>query len=263
MLTIVSQQNEPDQQDPAAAGPVSAGPPAGGPAARPLPAAELLLADLAREREAERRNLRRAVLAAVLFHVLLLAITFPELQSRPLDIQRPATVHVVPQMRFKPPPPAAQREEPKQKKKRIPIPDPTPDEPEPIEVPEVDLPEVDLPQLDDIVFGIPGPPEGIPGAGADGPYQIGGDVTPPVKIYDLQPRYTEEARKARIQGIVILQGVVDANGDVTRIQVIKGLTLGLTESAVETVKQWKYKPAMKNGEPVAVYYVIRVGFWMQ
>ena len=265
MLTIVSEDTKPvaPAADPSSPEPAP-GPAAPSPASPPPDAApgDAMLEELAREREAERRNLRRAVVAAVVFHVILLLVTFPEIQSRPLEIRRPATVHVVPQMRFKPPPPKGPQEVPKPKAKRIPIPDPTPDEPEPIEVPEVELPQIDLPPLDDVVFGIPGPPEGIPGIG-DGPYQIGGDVTPPEVITKVKPRYTEEARKARIEGIVLLQSVVDARGNVTRVQVVKGLGMGLTESAIESVQQFKYRPATRNGEPVAVYMLMRVNFSLQ
>ena len=239
MLTIVSEDTKPaaPAADPSSPEPAP-GPAAPSPASPPPDAApgDAMLEELARERDAERRNLRRAVVAAVAFHVILLLVTFPEIQSRPLEIRRPATVHVVPQMRFKPPPPKGPQEVPKPKAKRIPIPDPTPDEPEPIEVPEVEVPEIDLPPLDDIVFGIPGPPEGIPGAGADGPYQIGG---------------------------VLLQSVIDAHGNVTRVQVVKGLGMGLTESAIESVQQFKYRPATRNGEPVAVYMLMRVNFSLQ
>ncbi len=268
MLNFVSEHSE--QQDPAPE-PASAGtaadPPAPPPAGHalvppPAPAAELMLAELASERAAERRTLGRAALAAILFHVLLLIVTFPELRSQALEIKKPSRVHIVPQNRFRPPPPSGPTEAPKKKVKRIPIPDPTPDDPEPIEVPEIELPEIDLPQIDDIVFGIPGPPKGFPGTG-DGPLQIGGNVKPPVVISKFKPRYTEEARKARIEGIVLLQTVITERGDVTRVQVVKGLTMGLTESAIETVKQWQYKPATQEGKPVAVYMLMQVRFSLQ
>lgn len=230
-------------------------------------AAELILEEAGRERDRDRRNLRLGLLVALLFHAVVLVIHFPELALRQIRVERPGKVYVVSQARFKPPPPpTGQKQTPKPKKKRIPIPDPTPDDPEPILAEEIEIPEDAFPEVADVVFGIPGPPEGGLGTstgGGDGSYQIGGGIKPPVKILYSQPRYTEEARKARIQGIVILQCVVDVNGNVTQVQLVKGLTLGLSESAIETVKQWKYKPATLDGEPVPVYYLIRVGFWLQ
>ena len=90
--------------------------------------------------------------------------------------------------------------------------------------------------------------------------EVGGGVRAPVKIFAPEPRYTEEARRARIQGMVILRAVIDEHGDVADVKVLKDLPLGLVESAIETVKQWKYEPATLDGEPVPVYFIISVGF---
>ncbi len=229
---------------------------------KPVDAGEILLADLERERVAERRRMRWAVLVAFVCHVVLLAVNLPEIAGKPQEIKPPSRIRVVPQLRFQPPPPASQKPIPKRRTKRIPIPDPTPDEPEPIVVPEVELPEIDFPEIDDVVFGIPGPPPGL-GAAGDGPVQIGAGIRAPEKIYSPRPLYTEEARRARIQGIVILQTVIDVHGNVTEVTPIKGLTLGLTESAVETVGQWKFKPATRDGKPVAVYLHVTVRFSLQ
>ena len=62
---------------------------------------------------------------------------------------------------------------------------------------------------------------------------------------------------------MLLETVIDESGNVTRIKVLKGLTMGLTESAVETAKQWKYKPATREGVPVAVYLNVVVSFTVQ
>lgn len=96
-----------------------------------------------------------------------------------------------------------------------------------------------------------------------GPLQAGGSVSKPVKIYDPQPQYTEEARRARIQGVVILQAVIDCDGFVTDINVLKGLPLGLTEAAILAVSQWRFEPARQNGQPVSVYYNLTINFRLQ
>lgn len=217
-------------------------------------------------RQADRTTFRRAFLGAALAHLLLLMVTLPNLAS-PKEIgsaARPAKVYVVQQVRFKPPAQQKQQEIPKRKTKKIPIPDPTPDDPEPLLLEEIEPPELDLPEVDAAVFGIPDAPPAFGRSGSSaGPIHIGDGVSPPVKIYSFQPRYTEEARQARIQGTVILQAVIDAEGNVTDVQVLKGLPLGLDESAIETVAQWRYQPATQNGKPVAVYLNLLVNFTLQ
>ena len=88
-------------------------------------------------------------------------------------------------------------------------------------------------------------------------------MTPPVKITYPQPRYTEEARQARIQGVVILRGIVDVDGTVKNITVVKGLPMGLSESAVQTVETWVFEPSRLEGRPVPVHYVFTINFSLQ
>lgn len=215
----------------------------------------------------DRRFVRVAVAVALLAHLVFFLVRLPELRAVEIGEQRQQKVFVVKQIRFTPPLPPAQQQIPKQKKKvkKIPIPDPTPDDPEPLLVEELEVPEVDALEIGENVFGIPDGPPGpaIAGLGASGPYRPGGDVTPPVKIFDLSPTYTEEGRQNRVQGVVILETIVDSNGDVARVKVLKGLPLGLTESAVTTARQWKYRPATRFGEPVAVVMNVTVRFSLQ
>jgi len=103
-----------------------------------------------------------------------------------------------------------------------------------------------------------GPGEG--GGVGGGIYSVGGGVSAPVPIYKPEPAYSEEARKAKYQGTVVLWIVVDASGGVTDCKVVKPLGLGLDEKAVETVRTWKFKPAMKNGTPVPVRVLVEVSF---
>ena len=107
---------------------------------------------------------------------------------------------------------------------------------------------------DDLVFGIPDASK------TDGPIHVGGDVRKPEKVFAPAPRYTEIARKARVQGVVIVQAIIDEQGDVTDVKVLKALPMGLDEAAVETVRTWKFKPATLNGKPVEVYYNLTVNF---
>lgn len=89
---------------------------------------------------------------------------------------------------------------------------------------------------------------------------VKGDIVPPRKMTYAPPKYTEEARKERLQGLVILQAVIDEQGRVGEIEVLKGLPLGLTETAIEALRQWTFEPATLEGEPVAVYYNLTFNF---
>ncbi len=104
-----------------------------------------------------------------------------------------------------------------------------------------------------------GPGEG--GGTGGGPYSVGGNVSAPIPIYKPEPNYSEEARKAKYQGTVVLWIVVDAQGNVSpEIRVVKPLGLGLDEKALEAVRTWKFKPALRNGAPVPVHVMVEVSF---
>jgi TonB family protein len=93
-----------------------------------------------------------------------------------------------------------------------------------------------------------------------GAYSVGGGVSEPVPIFKPDPAYSEEARKAKYQGTVVLYIIIDATGNVTDCRVVKPLGMGLDEKAVETVRTWKFKPGMKNGSPVPVKVMVEVSF---
>ncbi len=224
----------------------------------PRTASEERLATFMSEEAEDNQTLRRAMAVAVAFHIALLAITFPSMTSSTTKEAEKPKVYVVQQVRFKPPPPKEEQKIPKPKAKKVPIPDPTPDEPEPIRIEEPE--EFDLPDIDDLVIGIPdAPPEPEP----DGPIYVTGDVKKPEKLTSPPPQYTEIARKARIQGVVILQSIIDEQGNVTEVSILKGLPMGLAEAAMGAVRQWKFKPATLNGKPVAVYFNLTVNFQLQ
>ncbi len=103
-----------------------------------------------------------------------------------------------------------------------------------------------------------GPGEG--GGFGGGAYSVGGSVTAPIPIYKPEPPYSEEARKAKHQGTVVLFIVVDTQGTVTDARVVKPLGLGLDEKALETVRTWKFKPGLRNGVPVPVKVLVEVQF---
>ena len=92
------------------------------------------------------------------------------------------------------------------------------------------------------------------------PFRVGGNVTRPEKIAGDPPQYSEEARMARVQGVVIVEAVIDEKGKVTDAKVLKGLPMGLSEAAEEAIRTWEFKPAAMDGKPVPVYYTLTVNF---
>jgi TonB family protein len=91
----------------------------------------------------------------------------------------------------------------------------------------------------------------------------GGDVRPPVAIQSPPPKYTEAARRARIQGVVIVEANVDREGRVTSTRVLKGLPMGLDEAAREAVSSWRFEPATRHGEAVPVIITLTVNFELE
>jgi TonB family protein len=91
-------------------------------------------------------------------------------------------------------------------------------------------------------------------------YRAGAGVTAPTLLYKVEPEYSEEARKAKYQGVVVLSVIVDPAGRVTNPRVIRSLGLGLDEKAVDAVRKWKFRPGYKDGRPVAVTAEIEVSF---
>src|ERR1043166_9211182 len=95
------------------------------------------------------------------------------------------------------------------------------------------------------------------------PYPVGGDVKAPVAIVHVNPQYPEEARQERISGMVVLETVIDHTGAVRDIRVLKGLPHGLSEAAVNAVKQWVFKPGTINGEAVDVIFNLTINFKLE
>jgi TonB family protein len=94
-----------------------------------------------------------------------------------------------------------------------------------------------------------------------GPYVVGNGVKAPEALYQPLPAYTEEARKARAEGIVLIQAVIRKDGTVDSFKVLRGLGYGLDESAINTIAtKWRFKAGTLRGEPVDVQANIEVSF---
>lgn len=160
-------------------------------------------------------------------------------------------------------------------------------EPTIIAPPDAVLPQVNMAQYGDPFGRIGGPPSSGTGSGGGigsgsgggvgsgrgagfgpgegggvggGVHRIGGGVSAPTLIFKVEPEYSEEARKAKFQGTVVLYVVVDEKGMPRNLKVIRPLGLGLDEKAIEAVQKWRFKPGMKDGKPVAVAAQIEVNF---
>jgi len=208
-----------------------------------------------------KRAIRLGIAAAIAFHVVLFFIVFPSYyEEQILKVGSVPRVYRLKSVQFQQPPkPKVQRRVTTPKARIVPVPDATPDDPEPIlREDAMETSDLEFPDVGDSVV-IPKGPAGP----AIGPMQISGNVLAPVRIHAPDPHYPEEARHARVQGVVILQTIIDKVGNVTDVKVLKGLPSGLTEAAVEAVSSWRFKPATLEGKPVAVYYLVTVSFSVQ
>ncbi len=92
-------------------------------------------------------------------------------------------------------------------------------------------------------------------------YVVGNGVKPPTVVYQPMPSYTQEARDARAEGIILLEAIIRKDGNVTDLKVLRGLGHGLDERAIDTIKRkWQFEPGTLNGEPVSVQANIEISF---
>jgi TonB family protein len=98
----------------------------------------------------------------------------------------------------------------------------------------------------------------------EGPvYKPGNGVSAPVVVKEVKPQYTAEARKARIQGSVVLDCVVETNGSVGPVKVTRGLDPGLDQEAVKAARLWTFEPGKKDGKPVRVEITLEMTFTLK
>jgi TonB family protein len=91
-------------------------------------------------------------------------------------------------------------------------------------------------------------------------YRIGHGVTAPRVIEKTDPEYSEEARLAHLEGLILLRLIVDATGLVRDLKVTTPIGLGLDEKAIEAVSKWRFAPGVKDGQAVAVTVPVEVNF---
>jgi len=175
-----------------------------------------------------------------------------------------------------PPPPAAPKAAPqKQQPKVTPtvpqkvmsptvipdiIPQPLPT-PEPVEAPTEGVEggvEGGVPG--GVVGGVLGGTPGGTGTVVGAPLRVGGDVKAPILKERVEPVYPEPARKARMQGVVIIEAIITADGTVADVKVLKSVNPLLDAAAERAVSKWTYRPATLSGRAVSVYLTVTVNF---
>jgi protein TonB len=206
----------------------------------------------------DKRIIWGSVGVAVVLHLIIMLVNFPDFGETMMPKKKASQVVV---KKYVPPPPKIERRQVVKKKivKKVPIPDPTPDEPEPIREPEPEILDDPIPPDVEILIGTPEPPP------PTGPLIAGvGDVTNPRLIDEskVQPEYPELARVARLEGNVILQAIIHADGSVGDLEILRcnRPNMGFEDAASSAVAQWRYSPATQNGRPVEVYFTVFVEF---
>jgi TonB family protein len=115
----------------------------------------------------------------------------------------------------------------------------------------------------------PGSGSGLgPGSGGGtggGAYRPGNGVTLPRLVREVKPNYTSDAMRAKIQGIVVLECVINTNGDVTEVRILQSLDriFGLDQEAIKAAKQWRFSPGSRLGEPVPVLITMELSFTLR
>lgn len=97
---------------------------------------------------------------------------------------------------------------------------------------------------------------------APGAFRVGGEVAPPIAVRRVEPLYPEAARRNGVRGIVNLQVLVGKDGRVKDAVVLRGLPYGLSESALDSIRKWEFRPATRNGEPVDAIFDITFSYSM-
>ena len=97
---------------------------------------------------------------------------------------------------------------------------------------------------------------------AQAPVRVGGNIPPPQKIKHVPPVYPDEALRSGVQGMVILEAIIDPTGKVSEARVMRSIPL-LDQAAIDAVRQWEFTPTLLNGTPVPVVMTVTVNFTMQ
>lgn len=98
------------------------------------------------------------------------------------------------------------------------------------------------------------------GPGPEGIYTPGGDVSAPIPLVTPEAEFSDEARRAKYQGVCVISVIVDAHGNPQSLRIVQPLGMGLDEKALEAVRKYHFKPSMRQGRPVAARIAVAVNF---
>lgn len=251
---------------------------------------------LIRPKKANRRA-AAALPLAVFVHLVILGSVAAASYWNVSEVPEPSQIYIPYFVASAPPPPpparGGARPETTQSAVEPAVPPATPVQPDavPDETPASTTTLLDLVPVagDGDPFGDPnGDPDGVEGGVEDGvPHSTGterggsggggGDaepaanepirfkagMTPPEVVARVQPRYSEAARKAGVQGTVRVEAIIDEQGRVTNLRVVKGLPMGLDQAAADAVRQWRFKPALLGTRPIKIFWTLTVNFQLQ
>lgn len=237
-----------------------------GPVAPPEATRELLLSYFNESNEEERKPAQVSLLVSILSLLISLYLVFPTMMEFVDISKRPEEIYI-PAGGYKSLPLAAtkKQEQPKTIKQEF-IPQLYPEirdinlvvDDDTVEITESDWNGLSIDgSVDGVEFGLGGSGSGPTiNAGA------GGDVPEPELLYRVEPDYPEAARRARVDGFVLIQAIVSKTGDVIDIKVLQSppAKYGFAEKAVEAVGKWKFKPSIYRGKPVNVRIRFAVEF---
>jgi TonB family protein len=107
--------------------------------------------------------------------------------------------------------------------------------------------------------------DGFGGGTGGGAYRPGNGVETPRLLREVKPQYTAQAMRAKIQGEVLLECIVQPNGEVGNIRIVRSLdsTFGLDQEAIKAARQWRFAPGTKQGQPVPVLVTIAIAFTLR
>jgi periplasmic protein TonB len=114
-----------------------------------------------------------------------------------------------------------------------------------------------------VVGGLPEPPPPPAAAAVRAPVRIGGQIQQPTLLHRVEPYYPPTAVNARLQGVVILEAIVDRDGTVAEVKVLRSASTLLDREAVLAVKQWRYSPLVLNGQRERFVLTVTLSFFLE
>ncbi len=207
----------------------------------------------------DRISMDWAILLAIILHIMILYLPPIAQFDTARDWEREQRDFMQMQRYVPPPPPPEELpEEPQVQRREQRLARPVPQQ-EPVDLDQLAASDDEFDivfDFDDLDFAEPEP---LP----DEPLRVGGNVQPPTIVKRVEPRYPEIARRTGIQGMVILEAIIDRTGRVRDVKVVRSLNTLCDEAAIEAVRQWEFKPGTQNDIPIDVIMNLTVQFTLR